>query len=71
MLEDLAEARRRDELRAVALGTYTPVAQQLDLAAEHAELWREMTDLLALVVASGPDHLAIPAQRLLEKITRL
>jgi hypothetical protein len=69
--EQVAEARRRDEERAQALGAYTPVQQVLDTTAEREDLWRQMVELLERVAEVGPDALAIPALRLLERINAL
>jgi hypothetical protein len=70
-LEEDGRARLRDELAAQALGDYTPVRQVLDQAQEREELWQAMVELLERVADHGPDEFAIPALRLLERITAL
>jgi hypothetical protein len=70
-LEEDGRARTRDELAAKALGDYTPVRQVLDQAQEREELWQAMVELLERVADHGPDEFAIPALRLLERITAL
>jgi hypothetical protein len=69
--ELLAWARWRDERAARELADYTPVEQQLDLVAQHAELWRDMVEMIERVAGSGPDFLAIPARALLERVRAL
>jgi len=69
--QQIAAARWRDEQRAQQLGDYTPVEQSLATAEERAEIWRQVVEFLERVGFSGPDELAIPALRLLERIRAL
>ena len=66
-----AAARRRDEQRAEALGTYTPVEQTLASAEERAEIWRQVVEFLERVGFTASPELSIPALRLLERIRAL
>jgi hypothetical protein len=47
--QQIAEGRRRDELRAQALGSYTPVEQVLDTAEEREAIWLMMAQLAEAV----------------------
>jgi hypothetical protein len=72
--QQIADGRRRDQQRAQSLGGFTQIERPLDLAAEHADLWREMVEMVEMVervAASGPDFLAVPARNLLARVRAL